>query len=64
MLPKTLMTAPRRSVSVSPQVDAFMAWLVAMDDPDPTSEGWAWRRSITLNEIIHNAKKARGDDLD
>lgn len=42
------------------EVHDFMAWIISLDDPDPESQGFADRRSVTMTQIIRRAKEAMG----
>lgn len=38
----------------------LVEWLATLDDPDPASQGFQDRRTVTLTQIVERAKKALG----
>lgn len=41
-------------------LEAFARWVVALDDPDPDSQGFQDRKAVTLGRIIDRAREALG----
>lgn len=38
----------------------FVTWLASLDDPDPESQGFQDRRTVTLTQIVDRAKGVLG----
>lgn len=51
--------AVMRQETTRTATEQFVEWIVEMDDPDPRSDGWNRRRSITLTRIIDRAREAQ-----
>jgi len=40
----------------------FARWIVSLDDPDPKSQGFQDRKTVTMNTIVQQAREALGED--
>lgn len=43
---------------------ALAEWLVSLDDPDPDSAGFRARRTVSLSDVIGQARIALGRDAE